>query len=156
MADDTAYVMAASAEAVTFSELNDAANQGAQLFRSLGLARGDHVAILLENHPSFLKLCFAAQRAGLYYTPISWRLQSDEIAYIVNNCEARAFVTSNEQAARVTDLAPKTPGVEARFMLDGVAAGYQSWEEATEQMPREPIADESPGAPMVNASGAAW
>mgnify|MGYP000435073266 CR=1 FL=1 len=37
---------------------------------------------------------WAAQRAGLYYTAISSRLTKDETEYIINDCEAKAFVTS--------------------------------------------------------------
>ena len=48
-----AYIMAETGQAVSYSELEDHANQTAQLFRSLGLKRGDHIAILLENHPWF-------------------------------------------------------------------------------------------------------
>ena len=88
-----AYIMAETGATVTFAELEATANQGAQLFRSLGLQRGDHIAILLENHPRFFQICWAAQRAGIYYTAISWRLQQAEVDYIVNNCEARVFIT---------------------------------------------------------------
>ena len=78
-----AYIMAGSGEVISFGELEARANQGAHLFRSLGLKRGDHIAIMLENHPRYLQICCAAQRAGLYYTPVSWRLQKEEVAYIV-------------------------------------------------------------------------
>ena len=89
-----AYIMAETGDRVTFAQLEATANQGAQLFRSLGLQRGDHIAILLENHSRFFQICWAAQRAGIYYTAISWRLQQAEVDYIVNNCEARVFITS--------------------------------------------------------------
>ena len=73
--DKPAYTMAETGAVVTFAELEASANQGAQLLRSLGLQRGDHIAILLENHPRFFQICWAAQRSGIYYTAISWRLQ---------------------------------------------------------------------------------
>ena len=77
--------MAESGTTVTFKELDDTSNQGAQLFRSLGLQQGDHIAIMLENHPRFLQICWAAQRSGLYYTAISHRLQTEEVEYIVKD-----------------------------------------------------------------------
>ena len=61
----TAYIVAETGQIVTYAELEADANRGAQLFRSLGLQRGDHIALLLENHPDFFKICWAAQRAGL-------------------------------------------------------------------------------------------
>ena len=48
---------------------------------------------MLENHPRFLQICWAAQRAGLYYTAISWRLQLQEVEYIVNDAEAPVVFT---------------------------------------------------------------
>ena len=123
-----AYIMAETGETVTYSELEAAANQGAQLLRSLGLQRGDHIAILLENHPRFFQICWAAQRAGIYYTAISWRLQQQEVEYIVNNCEARVFITSIERKEVVQPLLDKMACVEKSYMLDGVVDGFESWE----------------------------
>ncbi|MEM1230491.1 MAG: acyl-CoA synthetase [Pseudomonadota bacterium] len=151
--DKVAYTMAASGEQVTFAQLEAAANQGAALFRSLGLKRGDHIALLLENHPQFLKLCWAAQRAGLYYTAISWRLQADEVAYIVNNCGARVFITSRARESIATPLLSLAASVEHWYMLDDAAAGFESWEAAIELMPTAMIDDPSEGAQMLYSSG---
>lgn len=119
--DKPAYIMAGSREVVTFGELEARANQGAHLFRSLGLERGDHIAIMLENHPRYLQICWAAQRAGLYYTPVSWRLQHEEVAYIVNNCEACVFIGSMAVAEVVRPLLEKTPKVSRYYMIDRTA-----------------------------------
>ena len=61
----------ARGEIMTYGQLDERSNQGAQLFRSLGLKRGDVDRALLENHPRYFEICWAAQRAGLYYTCIS-------------------------------------------------------------------------------------
>ena len=81
--DKIAYQMAGSGKAITYRELDELSNQGAHLFRSLGLKAGDHVAFLIENRLAFMEICWAAQRSGLYYTAISRYLTKDEIAYIV-------------------------------------------------------------------------
>ncbi len=44
--DKPAYIMAESGQVFTYRQLEDGSNQGAQLFRQLGLKRGDHIAIL--------------------------------------------------------------------------------------------------------------
>ena len=59
--DKPAIVMAGSGEIITYRELEDRSNQGAQLFRSLGLQRGDSIALYLENHPRYFEICWAAQ-----------------------------------------------------------------------------------------------
>jgi acyl-CoA synthetase (AMP-forming)/AMP-acid ligase II len=151
--DKTAYVMAETGQRVSYGELERTANQGAHLFRSLGLERGDHIAILLENHPRFFQICWAAQRAGLYYTAISYRLQQGEVEYIVNNCEARVFITSAGRSAVVEALVGRMPRVERCFMVDGTAPGFESWEDAIAAMPESPIADQAEGQPMLYSSG---
>jgi len=151
--DKIAYTMAETGQNITYAQLESAANQGAQLFRSLGLKRGDHIALLLENHPRFFQICWAAQRSGLYYTAISYRLQQAEVEYIVNNCEARVFISSHERKAVVEPLLDKTPAVEKRYMIDGIAPGFESWEDAIAAMPAEPIADQQEGVAMLYSSG---
>lgn len=151
--DKPALIMARTGQTITYRELEDASNQGAQLFRSLGLKAGDHIAIMLENHPAFFKICWAAQRAGLYYTAISYRLQEEEVAYIVGDCEARVFITSKAQADLAARLVERMPKVEKRYMLDGTIDGFESWEEAIAGQPAEPIADETEGADMLYSSG---
>src|SRR5215510_11850531 len=78
-----AYQMAGTGKAITYRELDELSNQGAHLFRSLGLKAGDHIALLMENRLAFMEICWAAQRSGLYYTAISRYLKEDEIAYII-------------------------------------------------------------------------
>ncbi|MEZ5597788.1 MAG: acyl-CoA synthetase [Pseudomonadales bacterium] len=148
-----AYVMAETGEAVTFDQLERAANRGAHLFRSLGLKRGDHIAIMLENHPRFFQIAWAAQRSGLYYTAISWRLQHEEVEYIVNNSESKLFISSLPRRDVVEKLIGRTPGVRHFFMLDGTIAGYNAWEDAIAGMPETPIADQAEGASMLYSSG---
>jgi len=149
----TAYIMADSGQVVTYQELEETSNQGAHLFRSLGLQRGDHIAILLENHSRFFQICWAAQRSGLYYTAISYRLQPQEVEYIVNNCGAKVFITSESCAHAADALIGKMPVVEKCYMLDTTIDGFASWEAAVAEMPKEPIADEMEGASMLYSSG---
>ena len=62
--DKIAYQMAGTGKAITYRELDELSNQGAHLFRSLGLKAGDHIALLMENRLAFMEICWAAQRAG--------------------------------------------------------------------------------------------
>ena len=118
--DKPAYIMAETGQVVTFKELNELSIQGSQLFRSLGLKKGDHIAILLENHPRFFQLCWAAQRSGLYFTTISYRLQMDEVEYIINDCKAKVFITSKARTNVVEQLIDKIPRDTHCFMLDAI------------------------------------
>lgn len=153
-----AYIMADSGETVTYQQLNDASNQGAHLFRELGLNPGDGIAILMENHPRFLQICWAAQRAGLYYTAISHRLTANEAAYIVNDCGARILITSQAQNANAMAIVEQTPNISDYFMVAGENRvesdnRFVSWEQAIADFPTTPIADETEGTDMLYSSG---
>lgn len=149
--DKPAYYIAETGQCITFKEFNDVSMQASQLFRSLGLQRGDHIAILLENHPAMLQICFAAIRSGLYFTAISYRLQEDEVAYIVEDCMAKVFITSKSRESVVEKL--DLGHLDRAYMLDGVIAGFESFEEAVAAMPAEKISDESVGGSMLYSSG---
>ena len=153
MPDKPAYIMADSGITITFRQLDETSNQGAQLLRALGLQTGDHIALMLENHPRFLQICWAAHRAGLYYTAISHRLQVDEVDYILNDCGARCFITSLAQKDVAAQLLHGNGQLPNAYMLDGLIDGFQSWENAIAQQPATPIADESEGMDMLYSSG---
>ena len=151
--DKPAYVMATSGEVVTYAQLDRRSNRCAQLFRKLGLGPGDSVAILLENHPRFFEPCWAAQRSGLYYTPIAKHLLADEIEYIVDDCGAQVLITSFALRDTVSRLADRMPHVRDRFMIGGTIPGFASYEEAVADMSAEPLADELEGQDMLYSSG---
>src|ERR1700682_6233861 len=113
-----AYQMAGSGKAITYRELDELSNQGAHLFRSLGLKGGDHIALLMENRLAFMEICWAAQRSGLYYNAISRYLAPDEIAYIVKDCGARVVITSPKCGDAIAQLNSGTPGAPLFFMVD--------------------------------------
>ena len=150
--DKIAYQMAGSGLAITYRELDDASNRGAQLFRALGVKAGDHVALLLENRLEFMEICWAAQRAGLYYTAISRYLTKDEIAYIVADCGAKVVVTSEKCADVIADLTT-APNAAAFYTVDAARPGFKSWPEALAKLPATPIPDEVAGYDMLYSSG---
>ncbi|MEU7857963.1 acyl-CoA synthetase [Nonomuraea sp. NPDC049141] len=151
--DKPAVIMAGSGRVVTYRQLDEESNRLAHLFRAAGLGPGDHVAFMLANHPLYLAIAWAANRAGLYYTAISSRLGTDELAYIVNNCGARVFLSDESLAEVATSITAATPGVELRLMLDGTAEGFESYEEAVAGQPPTPIDDECQGSDMLYSSG---
>ncbi|HEX5379744.1 MAG TPA: acyl-CoA synthetase [Phenylobacterium sp.] len=150
--DRAAYVMAGTGETVTYRELNDRSNQGAQLFRSLGLKTGDVIALLLDNHPRYFEIAWAAQRAGLYFTCISSKLTSGEVEYIMTDCEAKVLITSAGVGPVIDELPPLLPDVKL-FMVGEARPPYASYEAARDAMPATPIADESAGSDMLYSSG---
>ena len=151
--DVPAIVMHDSGEVVTYAELDRRSMQLAQVFRSAGLRRGDHVAVLLENHPRYLEVYWAATRAGLFFTPINWHLKAAEAGYIIEDCGASAVVTSTAMTNVVSELEPHLSKVMVRLVIDGNLEGWERYEQAIEQHPAAPLDSEFEGALMLYSSG---
>ncbi|MBI5263457.1 MAG: acyl-CoA synthetase [Bradyrhizobium sp.] len=151
--DKIAYQMASTGKAITYRELDELSNQGAHLFRSLGLKTGDHIALLIENRLAFMEICWAAQRSGLYYTAISRYLKQDEIDYIVKDCGAKVVITSPKCAEQIEGLIKGEAGEPLFYILDEPLPGFRSWDKEASAQPTTPIADEVAGYDMLYSSG---
>ncbi len=151
--DKPAYVMARSGHTVTYRELDEKSNQGAHLFRSLGLQPGDHIALCMENNEHYFQICWAAQRSGLYYTCISSRLSASEVAYIVDDCDAKVFIGSKAKRDLTEGLIEACPKLVARYLVGDSGDGFESWEDAIAGQPMTRIVDEVEGALMLPAAG---
>ncbi len=151
--DKPALIMTGSGYTQTFKELNDAANRLSQLLRSIGLQPGDHIALCLENHDRYLEILWGCHFAGLVYTAASSRLTSQELAYIINDCGAKAFITSKYKADQAAEIVSETPNVGLRLMLDGTIPGYESYETAVSSQSAEALDNRIAGFDMLYSSG---
>jgi long-chain acyl-CoA synthetase len=151
--DRPAFIMATSGEVVTYGEYDERCNRVAHLFRRQGLHRGDHVAIFMENNHRMLECEGAAERAGLYYTCINSYLAPDEVAYIVNDCQAHVVIASVAKGEVAAALPAQCPGVERWLSVDGRVDGYEAFEDAVAAFPSTPIDDEQLGLAMLYSSG---
>ena len=151
--DKIAYQMAGTGKAITYRELDELSNQGANLFRSLGLKAGDHIALLMENRLAFMEICWAAQRSGLYYTAISRYLKQDEIDYIIADCGAKVVITTPKCADQIKALI-KGHRRRADLLHDRrTAARLPLLRQGSVAQPTTPIADEVAGYDMLYSSG---
>ena len=146
--------MATSGQVITYAELDAEANRLSRVFRAAGLEQGDHVALCLENHPRFLSVMWGAHYAGLYYTAMSSRLTTEEMAYILDDCGAQAFITSSYKADQAAALVDQMPHVKVRLMIDGSIDGYDPYEATIEAQPPTALDEERvEGQDMLYSSG---
>ena len=152
-ANEPAVAMADSGEVVTYGELEERSRRLGQLLHAAGLRPRDHIAVLMENHPRYFEVYWAAQRSGLYITPINWHLKAEEAGYIVADCGAQALVTSARLGALARELEPHLRGVTTRLAVDGDVPGYDRYERAIEAFPAERLEREVEGMYMFYSSG---
>ena len=136
---------------LSYGELEALANRMAAVLRGLGLARGDHIAMLVGNRPEALALAWAAWRTGLYISPISTALTPGEIKQLVQDSDARAVVVDAALANLVRGIA--WPDGTRLLALRGALAGFVEMRPLLAAASPEPVADEPPGALMMFTSG---
>jgi long-chain acyl-CoA synthetase len=148
-----AVVMAGSGASRTYAELDDRSTRLASVFDEAGLVPGDHVAVLLHNGLEYFDAVWAALRSGLYLTPISWHLGPAEAGYIVEDCGAKALITSAAMADVVGELTPHTDRLELRLSVGGGIDGHDDLDSVLDETPGTPREDEHEGQLMLYSSG---
>lgn len=143
--------MADSCRSITYRQLDDRSMQLAQLLRDRGITRGQVVAALLENRLEFFEIYWATMRSELYFTAVNAHLAAAEVAYIVNNVEASALITSQLMAE--TAAAVPVESSTVKLALDCPLAGFESYDEALAAYPAIPLPNERRGDTLLFSSG---
>ena len=92
----------------TYAGLYDRTTRLAHALRERGVRRGDRVAYLGPNHPSYLETMFAAGTLGAVFVPLNIRLAGPEIAYQLTDSGAKALVYGPAHAGLVAGLPGST------------------------------------------------
>jgi long-chain acyl-CoA synthetase len=128
-------------------------NQLVHGLRKLGLAQGDVVATLLPNGAPMIETYLAVTQAGLYLVPINHHLAGPEVAYILTDSGAKAFIAD----ARFADIA-RAAAAEAKMPAQGCFAvgaipGFQPYAALGAGMPATAPDDRVAGQVMNYTSG---
>lgn len=150
---DRIALKSANGETRTWSELNNRANQLARAFRAAGLATGDAMALLAHNAPEFVETWAACQRSGLRLTPINWHQKAAIIAYIADNCDARAIVVASRFAGQAEEVLKLAPRLEYKLAFGGEIAGFLNYEQEIAAQDEGELPDAETGSYMLYTSG---
>ncbi|WP_284983693.1 long-chain fatty acid--CoA ligase [Arthrobacter sp. efr-133-TYG-118] len=79
---------------LSYEEFAERSDRLANALTSGGVAKGDRVAYLGENHPAFLETLFACGQLGAIFVPLNTRLAPPEINFQLEDCGAVALIHS--------------------------------------------------------------
>ena len=108
-----AIIMGGTGEMVTYQQLDERSNQGAQLFRSLGLKTGDHIGMMMENNRQFLEIAWADALRGL----------TEGTAFAVHVSVVRPLTRQPGSAHAIGSAIHPDPSVPCPPRLTGPAGG---------------------------------
>ncbi len=103
-------------ETISWAELERRVGRLAhQLRHGFGLQPGERVAMIAENDTRVFELQFACMRAGLIFTPFSWRLAAGEMAALARDAEPAILIHDETWRAAADQLADAA-GIERRLL----------------------------------------
>ena len=138
---------------ITQGELLARVNQLSHGLRGIGLQRGGSIAAMLPNSAEALQVYLAMQQIGLYLTPINYHLVGPEIAYILTDCEAEAFIVHPRYADVVKHAVEETGFPADRVFSVGHLDAFRDYAELTADQPTTAPDERSLGAIMNYTSG---
>ena len=114
----------------TPQEMSTRSAQVAGAMAAIGLKEGDTIALMLRNEPALMDVMLAARQLGLYFTPLNWHFKSEEAAYIIRDCGAKALFTHTDLFQQIRDGIPPDVSVFALQPHPLTVAAYNIQEPA--------------------------
>lgn len=138
---------------IGYGDLAAKANAYARGLQALGLEAGDVVVVLQPNGDELVAAYFAAIQSGLYIVVVNWHLVAPEVAYILSDSGAKAFL-AHERFADVAIAAADEAGIpeRGRFAV-GDVEGFRRIEELGSGEGDGRPERRTAGSPMLYTSG---
>ncbi|MBD0369866.1 MAG: long-chain fatty acid--CoA ligase [Pyrinomonadaceae bacterium] len=102
--DETFLFSEADGRRFTYTEFDRAVDRAARLLISRGIEKGDRVSLLMPNSAEYIIAYFACFKLGALAGPVNSLLKSQEIAFVINNSEAKALLVHADFKPRVDEI----------------------------------------------------
>ncbi|WP_392534401.1 class I adenylate-forming enzyme family protein [Nostoc sp. C117] len=106
-------------QCLTYQDLNEMVNRVANGLRDLGIRRKDRIALFLPNIPEFVISYLGILKIGAIAVSINIMLKTDEVRYILNDCAAKAIITTESQTEYIQK--PDLPELQHILIAEGRA-----------------------------------
>ena len=150
-AAQSAALIVGDGATISYGELYARSQRVAALLHEAGLRRGDGVALVLPNRPEFLEITWGCQLSGLYYSAVNTHFTADEVAYVVDDSEARAVFIDASMADLGSRILEMNHGVSVHISVGGSLPGWRCYDEAVSDAGEAP--PPSDGSEMLYSSG---
>ena len=91
---------------ISYAEMHQATNRTANGFSALGIHKGDHVAVMLANHPEFLFAVWGLGKIGAVAVPLNTAAKGDQLSYFLSQSDAQWIIVETEFASRIAAVLP--------------------------------------------------
>jgi fatty-acyl-CoA synthase len=104
----------------TWAELDRRVTALAGALSRRGVCFGDRVLILMLNRTEFIESFLAANRLGAIAVPVNFRMTPTEVAFLVNDCQARVVITEAVLANVATAVRAIEPTLQTVIVAGGL------------------------------------
>jgi long-chain acyl-CoA synthetase len=111
----------------TYAQFDAAVNRAANLLASHGITKGDAVSLLLPNGAEYIIAYFACWKLGALAGPVNSLLKSHELAFVMQNSEARALLFHSQFQGIIDGIRDETPALRTAIVFDdeeAASAGF--------------------------------
>jgi len=115
--------------ATSFSEWNERANRTANYLKSLGVTKGDRVAVYASNLSEYLDLFWAAPKIGAILQNLNWRLTVFELKGIIESGAPTVLIYSEDWSSQVEELKPSLTTVRQVVAMSNPGTGERDFSE---------------------------
>ena len=84
----------------------------------IGIEKGDRIALICPNSIEFVQSVFAISKLGAVTVPINTMLKNEEYRYILDDCGAKALITSSKFAKEVGNLSDSVETITHTIWID--------------------------------------
>jgi len=107
-----------SGQEFTYRQAQKKVLQTAAMFQAIGVNQGDRVCLFMPNCPEYLFCWFGLSVLGAIGVPINTAYKRDEMAFILNDAEAKALVAHQTLAAVAEEAAALAPSIEHKLLVE--------------------------------------
>ena len=90
---------------LTWAQFNDRVNRLVNVLLGLGLKKGERLALCSENRHEYAEILFAVAKAGLITVCLNYRLTTEQMLRIINDCQPRAIITEAKYVPALETIA---------------------------------------------------
>jgi long-chain acyl-CoA synthetase len=109
---------------ISYADLDRRSSQVAQALRAEGVESQDRIAIIDKNGPEYFEVLFGGAKLNAVNVAVNWRLAPREMAYVVNDAEAKVLLVGPEFRSHLDEFRAELNTVKKVVLLGN---DYEAW-----------------------------
>jgi fatty-acyl-CoA synthase len=113
---------------LTYAQFFERCDRWSAALQSLGVGKGDRVALIAPNTHAMLASFYAIPQLGAVVVPLNYRLTADDFAYLIQHSGSRVVCAHSDYLEAIDGVRDQLPGVEHFIALEGAREGWLDFE----------------------------